>query len=108
MRFAWHWPALIVLVVCLFSWKIAFTRQFTLLSGYENANQVYAWNHFAAVAIQHRLAPLWDPYTHSGRSFAGEMQTALFYPPKLLLYLWPLNRAGLFSPKLFHYFYLLT
>src|SRR5262249_9811854 len=89
-------------------WKILFTRQFSLLLDYESANQAYAWYHFAAASIQHGQLPLWDPFSHSGRSFAGEMQTALFYPPKFFLYLWPLNRHGLFSPSLFHYFYILT
>jgi hypothetical protein len=108
MAFRWRWLALISLVVCLFFWKIAFTRQFSLLTGYEGANQSYAWDNFAAVALHKGSLPLWDPFAHSGHSFPREMQTALFYPPKLILYYWPLNRQQLFSPALFHEFFLLT
>ncbi len=98
----------VLLAVCLFYWKILFTRQFSLLTDYESANQAYSWYHFSAATVQHGSLPLWDPYVQAGRSFAGEMQTGLFYPPKLLLYLAPLNRAGLFSPQGFHFFHVLT
>src|SRR6266849_184703 len=108
MRISWRWLALIVIAVSLFCWKILFTRQFSLLLGYESANQAYAWYHYSAAELQNGSLALWDPYTHSGRSFIGEMQTALFYPPKVLLYLWPFNRSGFFSPQLFHDFYVLT
>src|SRR6266404_7852590 len=104
----WRWLGLIALTVCLFSWKTILTHQFSLLTGYEGANQVYAWDHFAARALQRGSLPLWDAFTHSGHSFPREMQTALFYPPKLILYYWPLNRQGLLSPGLFHYFVFLT
>lgn len=97
-----------MLAVALFYWKILFTRQFSVLLDYEAANQAYAWNHFAAASLKQGSLPLWDPYAHSGRSFVGEMQTAAFYPPKFLLYLFPFNRSGLFSPSLFHYFFVFT
>src|ERR1017187_3594633 len=105
MAFRWRWLALLALVVCVFFWKIAFTRQYSILTGYEGANQSYAWDNYVAVALHNGSLPLWDPFTHSGHSFPREMQTALFYPPKLILYYWPLNREGLFSPALFHYFF---
>ncbi len=108
MRPSFRWLLLVLLTVGVFYWKIVFTRQFSVLLDYEGANQAYAWYHFSAASLQQGVIPLWDPYTHSGRSFVGEMQTGLFYPPKLLLYFWPLNRSHLFSPQLFHYFFVLT
>ncbi len=103
-----RWMFWLAVAIALFYWKILFTHQFSLLTGYESANQAYAWYHYSASSLQHGVLPLWDPFAHAGRSFAGEMQTALFYPPKFLLYFWPLNRAGLFSPQLFHHFIVLT
>lgn len=104
----WKWLFLLLLVVALFYWKILFTRQFSVLLDYENANQAYAWYHFSAASIKQGQSPLWDPYTFSGRSFVGEMQTGLFYPLKLIVYLWPFNRASLVSPSLFHWFFVLA
>src|SRR5688572_3041216 len=102
------WMILILLVIVLFFWKLVFTHQFSFMMQYEAANQAYAWNHFSAATLQQGILPLWDPYTFSGRSFVGGMETGLFYPLKLFLYLWPLNRSGLFSPQLFHDYYVFT
>src|SRR5436190_2468174 len=86
------WAALLLIVVTLFFWKILFTRQFSVFTDHDNANQAFAWNHFTATEIQRGHLPLWDPYVQGGRSFIGEMQTALFYPLKLIVYLWPMGR----------------
>jgi hypothetical protein len=103
-----RWMLLILLVIALFFWKILFTHQFSLLTGYEAAGQAYSWSHFSASSVQQGILPVWDPNTLSGRSFVGGMETGVFYPLKLFLYLWPLNRSGLFSPKLFHDYYVFT
>lgn len=100
------WLLLLLLVVVLFYWKIAFTSQFTVLAEYEAANQGYAWYHYALASLKHGTIPLWDPYTQSGRSFIGEMDTGVFYPLKPLLALFPFNRSGLFSPQLFQLFFI--
>jgi len=106
MRFRWF--LLLVLAIVLFHWKILLTHQFSILLGFEGANLDYARCHFAAATIQQGILPLWDPYTHSGRNFLGELQTGFFYPLKLLLYLWPLNRFGVLSPQLFQDFFVLA
>ncbi len=102
------WMSLIFAVTVLFFWKITLTQQFSVLMQQEQANQAYAWYHFSSAAFHQGIVPLWDPYTHAGRTFVGGMETGLFYPPKMLLYAWPLNRSGLLSPKLFHDYYVLT
>ncbi len=96
------WLALILLVSTLFFWKILLTRQFSLLEFPESVNQAYSWYNFCATTLQQGSLPLWDPFTNAGRTFVGGMETAVFYPLKLLLYLWPLNRSHLLSPQLFH------
>lgn len=101
------WLLLLLLLVALFYWKILLTRQFSVLTEYEGANVAYAWNHFVIGSLKAGVLPLWDPYAHAGSPFAGEMQTAAFYPAKLVLAALPLNRQGLFSPQLFHQYFVL-
>jgi hypothetical protein len=96
------WMLLFVPAMVLFYWKILLTKQFSLLTGQEGVNQAYAWLRFWVSSIRHGVAPLWDPYTFAGHSFAGEMQTAAFYPLHLLLALFPLNQHHVFSPYLYH------
>ena len=95
-----RWILLLGAVVALFFWKILFTNQFSILAGWEGANQTFVWYQFAAHSIQHHLNPIWDPYQFSGHSFIGEMQAGLFYPIKLLLYLWPMGPSGIISERL--------
>jgi hypothetical protein len=102
----WKAPALLLVVVTLFFWKIVFTRQYSPFIDYDNANQAYAWDHFSASEIQHGRLPLWDPYMQGGRAFIGEMQTALFDPLKAAVFFWPLrwsqHHSGLLSIRLLH------
>lgn len=97
----------LLLITVLFYWKILLTRQFSLLTESEGVNQAYAWYHYWIGCLRHGILPLWDPYMFAGRSFAGEMQTAAFYPLNLLLALFPFNHAGALSPQLYNYFFAL-
>jgi len=108
MNARWKWIALLALVVLLFYWKVVFTAQFSIWLEYEGANQGYSWYHFWVTSLKQGTLPLWDPYTHAGRSFPGEMQTGTFYPLKLLLVPLPLDRYGLFSPRWAHLFFVLV
>ncbi|MBD2411629.1 YfhO family protein [Nostoc calcicola FACHB-3891] len=62
----------------------------TILAGFDNSVQFYAWYTHAARAISQGTLPLWDFYQLSGHSFIGEMQAGLFYPPNLVLF-WVLS-----------------
>src|SRR5579859_1742237 len=97
----------LLLITVLFYWKILLTLQFSLLTESEGVNQAYAWYHFWIASLRHGIPPLWDPNMFAGRSFAGEMQTAAFYPPNLLLALFPFNHAGVLSPQLYNWFFVL-
>src|SRR6266481_5331838 len=97
----------LLLIMILFYWKILLTRQFSLLTESEGINQAYAWYHFWIVGLRQGILPLWDPYVFAGRSFAGEMQTAAFYPLNFLLALFPFNHAGVLSPQLYNSFFVL-
>src|SRR2546428_4059726 len=102
------WTLLLAVIIALFFWKLLFTSQFSVLMSWEGANQAYAWNHFFAAMVKQGGIPIWDPYTFAGHSFVGEMQTALFYPPKLVLYLWPFSKSGLSSTRLYHCYYVFS
>ncbi|MGA3043367.1 MAG: hypothetical protein ABSF54_21545, partial [Bryobacteraceae bacterium] len=92
----------------LFYWKILLTNQFSLLTGYEGANQAYSWFNFWVHSIKQGAWPLWDPYTYSGHIFSGEMQTGSFYPLYLPLAFFPLNNYGLLAPALYHVMFALS
>jgi Bacterial membrane protein YfhO len=102
------WLLLFLPVTALFYWKIVLTSQFSLLTDREAVNQGYAWMHFTITSIRHGSLPIWDPYTLSGRSFPGEMQTAAFYPIHLLLALIPFNHASVLSPVTYHVWFAAT
>ena len=92
----------LLLSTVVFYWQILLTRQFSLLTEAEGVHQAYSWFNFWVANIKRGILPLWDPYTFGGHSFAGEMQTAAFYPLHLLLALFPFNSQGVFSPQLYH------
>ena len=96
----------IAAVTVPFYWRVL-GHQFSLLVGYEGANQADAWFTFWINTVRRGAWPLWDPYTWSGHPFAGEMQTGAFYPFYLLLTLLPVDR-GVLSAFCFHAFYVLT
>jgi len=95
----------LLLSIVAFYWKIVFTRQFSMLTIAEPINQAYSWFHFWAESIRHGELPLWDPYAFGGRSFAGEMQPAVFYPLHLVFALFPSDSNGLLSPRLYHMYF---
>jgi hypothetical protein len=95
----------LLLAIVAFYWKIIFTRQFSMLTIAEPVNQAYSWFHFWAESIRHGELPLWDPYAFGGRSFAGEMQPAVFYPLHLVFALFPSDSNGLLSPRLYHLYF---
>jgi hypothetical protein len=99
--------ALLLLLTVIFYWKIILVHQYSMLMGYEGVNQAYAWFNFWVSTIRQGIWPLWDPFTFSGHAFAGEMQTGAFYPLYALFLAVPFNH-GVFSPQLYHVFYVLT
>jgi hypothetical protein len=92
----------LALAVIVFHWKTLLTDQFTALVGSEAINQTYAWLHFWLRSVWHGQLPLWDPWTFSGRPFAGETQTGAWYPLHLLFALVPFNRNEVISPRFYH------
>jgi hypothetical protein len=103
-----RWVLLIIVTVVLFYWKLVFTKQFSVLWQWEPVTQSYSWYHFAAAQVHRGILPIWDPYRFSGNTFIGEMQTGLFYPLKFFTYALPLDKAGLFSERVYNQLYVVT
>jgi hypothetical protein len=103
-----YWMVVLTIVVLLSYWKIVFTKQFSILWQWEMVSQYYAWATYAATWVQNGIVPLWDPFRFGGNSFIGEMQTGLFYPFKLALYLAPFDQNGLLSERAFNLFYVFS
>ncbi len=101
--------ALLALLLCtvVYHWKILLTHDYSLLVAYEGLCQGYGWLQFWILSIRDGALPLWDPFALAGHPFAGEMQTAAFYPLNLVLVLFPFNQQGVFSPQLFHQWFAL-
>jgi hypothetical protein len=102
------WILALTIVVVISYWKIVFTKQFSILWQWEIVNEHYAWYTYAARWIQQGIVPLWDPFRYGGNSFIGEMQTGLFYPLKLAMYLAPLDQNGLLSERAFNLFFVFS
>jgi len=97
--------ALFVAITAVFHARTLMSGQWTLLGDPESVNQGYSWFQFWINSLRHGQLPLWDPFTFSGHSFIGEMQTSAFSPLNLLLLLLPSNKAsGLLSLGSYHYF----
>jgi hypothetical protein len=96
-----------LVIALLYYWRILIGRQFSLLTGFEGANQAYAWYTFLVRSLQSHSTLLWDPYSFGGHPFVEEMQNGTFYPVNLLLSFFPLTK-GVFSPSLYHWLFALT
>ena len=53
----------------------------------------YPLRDFAAAALRSGHIPLWNPYNFMGAPFLANPQTAVFYPPNILLSWLPVERA---------------
>lgn len=95
-------------VIVLFYCQLVFTSQFSFLTSYEGTSQAYSWDNLLYTTVRQGGFPLWDPYTHSGRDFIGEMQTGALYPLKALLLLAPTDSRGMLALSAEHYFFVLT
>ncbi|NUQ01801.1 MAG: hypothetical protein HUU35_18300, partial [Armatimonadetes bacterium] len=57
---------------------------------YDAVGQYWPWRTLLADGLRHNQLPFWNPYQLNGYAFAGNGQSALFYPPNWLFF-------GLFS-----------
>ncbi|MFH1074755.1 MAG: YfhO family protein [Candidatus Firestonebacteria bacterium] len=77
-----------LILLCIFFWsemvflnKIPFYRDIIL--------QFYPWQVFANNSVGSGVIPLWNNYSGCGAPFIANLQSAVFYPLKLIFYLLP-------------------
>jgi hypothetical protein len=50
-------------------------------------SQFFYWRRFSYGSLAHGDLPLWNPYNFSGMPFVAAMQSAIFYPPNLIFFI---------------------
>ncbi|MDP2726022.1 MAG: hypothetical protein Q8P59_00620, partial [Dehalococcoidia bacterium] len=48
-------------------------------------DQFFPWRHYASFELAQGRLPLWTPFANSGHPFMADIQSAVLYPPHLLL-----------------------
>jgi hypothetical protein len=82
-------PSAILLLATLgFFWRILFIPDaWKPAGGGDLASFLFPTYRFAAASLRAGTLPLWNPHLYGGAPFLADMQTGLFYPPNLLLFL---------------------
>ncbi len=79
--------ALLILLPIAFHWRVLTPNAMDRGSFPQGdfAEQFYAFAKFASDEMSHGQLPLWNPYTYAGHPFIADVQSAVFYPPALLV-----------------------
>lgn len=78
----------LLLATCGFFWPILFTPDaWKPAGGGDLVSFLFPTYRFAAASLRAGDLPLWNPHLYGGAPFLADMQTGLFYPPNLLLFL---------------------
>src|ERR1035437_2366810 len=99
-------PALLLVVVVLFYWKLTLSSQYSWMDSPDFAYQVLPWFQFQAGEWHAGRFPLWDPHAWAGQSLIGQGQPGAAYPLNWLLFLVPL-RHGWIRLAALHWYYVL-
>ncbi|MCB0167640.1 MAG: hypothetical protein KDI79_25665, partial [Anaerolineae bacterium] len=71
-----------------FFWQILLTPNTWMpAGGGDLAPFLYPNYRFAAENLRHGLIPLWNPHLYSGTPFAADIQSGLFYPINIVIFL---------------------
>lgn len=83
------WAPLLLLLAALgFFWRILFTPDaWKPAGGGDLVSFLFPMYRFAAASLRAGELPLWNPHLYGGVPFLADMQSGLFYPPNLLLFL---------------------
>jgi hypothetical protein len=97
---------LLIVLVLLFFWKLAFSDQFTFLDSPDLAYQVLPWYQAQARSWHQGVFPMWDPYQWGGQSILGQVQPGAAFPLNWPLFLAPLD-DGFINLRYIHWHYVL-
>src|SRR5277367_456764 len=97
-------PALLLLIIACYFWRITLTYQFEWMWEPDLAVQVLPWFEEEARQIQHGEFPLWDPTTWGGQPMLAQVQPGAAYPLNWLLFLIPRSHGHINTEALVWYF----
>ncbi len=86
-------PALMLLIVVLFFWKLVLSNQYTFLDSPDNVNQALPWLQAEAAQWHQGHFPLWDPLHWGGLPFPGQVQPGALGPLNWILFSMPLSHG---------------
>lgn len=78
---------LLALATVGFFWRVLFAGGWMPAGGGDLAPFLYPNYSFAAASLKQGVVPLWNPHLYGGVPFAADIQSGLFYPPNLALFL---------------------
>ncbi len=78
---------LLALATVAFFWRVVLAGEWMPAGGGDLVSFLYPIHHFAAQALKSGQFPLWNPYLYGGMPFAADIQTALYYPIHLIVWL---------------------
>jgi hypothetical protein len=84
-------PAVLLLIVIGFFWKLVLTDQYSWLEGPDLAYQVLPWFQYQAQQLHQHNFPIWDPFLLGGQSLIGQAQPGLAYPLNWILFSLPFD-----------------
>jgi hypothetical protein len=90
---AFRVPAILLLIIAGFYWRLTLTRQYTWLDNPDGVYQVLPWFQFQAAAFHQGQLPLWDPYEWGGQPLVGQVQPGAAYPLNWILFSLPLHKG---------------
>src|SRR5438445_571232 len=79
------YPALLVVLIVAFYWKLSLTNQFDWMWGPDLAQQVLPWYEDEARQMRAGVFPLWDPHAWGGQPLLAQGQPGGAYPVNWLL-----------------------
>jgi hypothetical protein len=81
-------PIVLLLAALGFFWRILFTPDaWKPAGGGDLVSFLFPSYRFAAASLRAGELPLWQPHLYGGAPFLADMQSGVFYPPNLLLFL---------------------
>lgn len=99
------WPALLLLLLMGFYWRLLFTDQYSFLESPDLVNMELPRFQFQATEWRHARFPLWNPHLWCGQPFLGQF-TGAAYPLNWLLAPLPFER-GKIRRAVLHWYYVL-
>lgn len=76
-------------IVILFFAPVLFTDKSFVFRDYYR--YFYPTRYFAWESMRNGIIPLWNPYLYCGIPFLADLQSCIFYPPSIILYLLPFH-----------------